>query len=226
MRPERVGAATDVGLVREANEDALLVLPESGVVAVADGLGGHAAGEVASGLAVEALRGSLAEAQAVPEDEVPAVLTDAVQAAHRAVVDDAARDRSRRGMGTTLVVAHVRPGRLWVAHVGDSRAYLLHRDGLAPLTRDHGAGGMLTQALGLGDVAADVVEVEPASGDRLLLCTDGLTGITEEDEIARLLAEGPPQEACDALVQAALRGGGHDNVTVVVVVVVVEVEVD
>ena len=217
MRPERVGAATDVGLVREANEDALLVLPEAGVVAVADGLGGHAAGEVASELAVEALRASLAEAAAVPEDEVPGLLADAVQGAHRAVVDDAERDRSRRGMGTTLVVAHVRPGRLWVAHVGDSRAYLSDGGGLSPLTSDHGAGGMLTQALGLGDVAPDVVEVETAAGERLLLCTDGLTGTTEPDEIARLVAAGSPQEACDALVRAALQGGGHDNVTVVVV---------
>lgn len=217
MRPERVGAATDVGLVREANEDALLVLPEPGVAAVADGLGGHAAGEVASGLAVEALRASLSEAAAVPEDEVPGLLADAVQAAHRAVVDDAARDRARRGMGTTVVVAHVRPGRLWIAHVGDSRAYLLDGGGLSPLTSDHGAGGMLTQALGLGDVAPDVVEVETEAGERLLLCTDGLTGTTGPDEIARLLAAGSPQEACDALVRAALQGGGHDNVTVVVV---------
>lgn len=217
MRPERVGAATDVGLVREANEDALLVLREAGVVAVADGLGGHAAGEVASGIAVETLRATVAGVPEATEDEVPAVLADAVQVAHRAVVDDAARDRSRRGMGTTLVVAHVRPGRLWVAHVGDSRAYLLHGDALSPLTSDHGVGGMLTQALGLGDVAPDVVEVEAAAGERLLLCTDGLTGTTEPDEIARLLAAGSPQEACDSLVRAALRGGGHDNVTVVVV---------
>lgn len=214
----RVGAATDVGLVREANEDSFLVLPEVGVVAVADGLGGHAAGEVASALAVDALRRGLGGA--VPgarEEEVPGLLADAVQAAHAAVVDDADRDPARRGMGTTLVVAHVRRGRAWVAHVGDSRAYLRGGDGLVQLTRDHGAGGMLTQALGLGEVAVDVVEVDTAPGDRLLLCTDGLTDTTDEAEIARLLGDGDPQQACDALVQAALRRGGVDNVTVVVV---------
>ena len=217
MRPEQVGAATDVGLVREANEDALLVLPEAGVVAVADGLGGHAAGEVASAVAVDTLRAALGAAPDLSEDEVPGLLGDAVQAAHRAVVDDADRDPDHRGMGTTVVVAHVRAGQAWVAHVGDSRAYALTGEGLVPLTRDHGAGGMLTQALGLGDVAADLVEVETAPGDRLLLCTDGLTGTTDEAEIAALLREGDPQQACDALVQAALRGGGIDNTTVVVV---------
>lgn len=214
----RVGAATDVGLVREANEDSFLVLPEVGVVAVADGLGGHAAGEVASALAVDALRRGLGDAvPAAQEEEVPGLLADAVHAAHAAVVDDADRDPARRGMGTTLVVAHVRRGRAWVAHVGDSRAYLRGGDGFVQLTRDHGLGGMLTQALGLGEVAADVVEVDTAPGDRLLLCTDGLTDTTDEAEIARLLGDGDPQQACDALVQAALRGGGVDNVTVVVV---------
>ena len=212
----RIGAATDVGLVREANEDALLVLPDAGVVAVADGLGGHAAGEVASATAVESLRAGLADLPAEPADEVPGRLVEAVQSAHRAVVAGG-RDPSRRGMGTTLVLAHVRGRRAWVAHVGDSRAYLCGARGLVPLTRDHGAGGMLTQALGLDDVAPDAVGLELDAGDRLLLCTDGLTGTTDEAEIGRIVAAGSPQEACDELVRAALRGGGIDNTTVVVV---------
>lgn len=212
----RVGAASDVGLVRAANEDAFLVTPETGVVAVADGLGGHAAGEVASATAVDSLRAALAGLPEAAERDVATRLADAVQEAHRAVVEGG-RDPARSGMGTTVVVAHVRPGRAWVVHVGDSRAYLLGPAGLVPLTRDHGAGGMLTQALGLGDVVPEAVELKTAPGDRLLLCTDGLTGTTDEAEIARLLAQGEPQGACDALVEAALRGGGIDNTTVVVV---------
>jgi len=212
----RVGASSDVGLVREANEDAVAVLPEARTLLVADGLGGHAAGEVASRTAVDTLRNQLTGLDAVPDDQVGPRLVDGLLAAHRAVADEAAQDRDRYGMGTTAVVAHLRSSRAWVAHVGDSRAYRCGGSGLEQLTRDHGSGSLLIQALGLGDVAPDVAVVGLEPGDRLLLCTDGLTDTTDEAEIARLVTQGSPQEACDALVAAALRGGGIDNVTVAV----------
>jgi PPM family protein phosphatase len=209
------GYGTDVGLLRSGNEDALLVLPEADVVGVADGLGGHAAGEVASALAVEELREALTGTGEADPSEVGAALAEALQRAH-ARVAEAGRDPKRRGMGTTAVLAHLRPGRTWVAHVGDSRAYLLAGGRLRQVTRDHERFGSLTQALGLGDVQPDVTELETGEGDRLLLCTDGLTNTTDDDDIASLLAEGTPQEATDALVLAALQNGGIDNVTVVV----------
>lgn len=212
----QVGQATHVGLVREGNEDALLVLAESSVVAVADGLGGHAAGEVASALAVESLRASLAGLDGAEQVDVGRILGAALVQASE-VVADAGREPSRSGMGTTAVVAHVRPGTVWIGHVGDSRAYLLSGGELTQLTTDHQSLGRITQALGLGRVEPDLLEAAVSPGDRLLLCTDGLTNTTDDGEIARRLGAGEPQQACDALVAAALAGGGVDNVTVVVV---------
>lgn len=209
------GYGTDVGLLRSGNEDALLVLPEADVLGVADGLGGHAAGEVASALAVAELREALTGLAGAEADAVPGALAEALQRAH-ARVAESGQERERRGMGTTAVVLHLRPGRAWVAHVGDSRAYLLSGGRLAQLTRDHERLGSLTQALGLGVVRPDVAELETGPGNRLLLCTDGLTNTTDEDDIAELLATGTPQEATDALVLVALQNGGLDNVTVVV----------
>jgi protein phosphatase len=122
-------------------------------------------------------------------------------------------------MGTTAVVAVVDGSTAWVGHVGDSRAYLQSGSSLRQVTRDHGAGGYLTQALGLDrGIAPEVAEVPLAQGDRLLLCTDGLTNMVEDRDIERMLAEAAePQEICDRLVGAALEAGGVDNVTVVVV---------
>jgi PPM family protein phosphatase len=211
----RYGSATDVGLLRSGNEDALLVLPEADVFVVADGLGGHAAGEVASALAVGELEEALAGVGDVDAAQVGATLSEALLRSHVRVVE-AGRAPERRGMGTTAVVAHLRPGRAWIAHVGDSRGYLLSGGRMRQVTKDHERFGSLTQALGLGDVQPDVTELEAGEGDRLLLCTDGLTNTTDDDDIAQLLAEGTPQEATDALVLAALQNGGIDNVTVVV----------
>ena len=209
-----VAYRTVVGYVRTRNEDAVLARPERGVLAVADGLGGHPAGDVASMTAVSSLDAAALSAQSSADD-----LVEAARAAHQAVLA-AAEEPGRAGMGTTLVLAVVGDGSARVLHVGDSRAYLLGPDGgaLAALTRDHGMHGYLTQALGLDrDIEPDVTEVDCPPGSRLLLCTDGLTNMVEDAELAGLLAAGGAQEACDALVDAALANGGIDNVTVVVV---------
>lgn len=204
---------TEVGHVRSRNEDALLARPERGVLAVADGLGGHAAGDVASMVAITSLDEAPLTAQSSEQD-----LRSAVAAAHQAVLA-AAEEPGRAGMGTTLVLAVVGEGSARIVHVGDSRAYLLHPDGpVEALTRDHGMHGYLTQALGLDrDVEPDVTEVETPDGSRLLLCTDGLTNMVDDDALADLLGRGDAQQACDALVETALANGGIDNVTVVVV---------
>jgi protein phosphatase len=205
---------TEVGHVRQRNEDALLARPERGVLAVADGLGGHPAGDLASMTAVSSLDRAPLTGESTESD-----LRAAAQAAHEAVLAVADEDPARAGMGTTLVLAAVGEGAARVLHVGDSRAYLREPDGrLRALTEDHGVHGYLSQALGLDRaVAPDVVDVECLPESRLLLCTDGLTNMVGEPTIADLLGRGDAQAACDGLVEAALGAGGIDNVTVVVV---------
>jgi serine/threonine protein phosphatase PrpC len=222
---------TDPGLTRTSNEDALLIEPP--LYAVADGMGGHRAGEVASR---EALTALLANA---PREADAKALARAVRAANRAVIASADKSRTRTGMGTTLTAAMVDGTHVLVAQVGDSRAYLLHEGVLTKITDDHsmvadlvrqGAiteedarfhpqRSVITRALGSDpDMAADVFEVDAAPGDRLLLATDGLTGMLPDDFIAELLGQQrSPEEAAAKLVEAANRAGGYDNITVVVV---------
>lgn len=222
---------SDVGRVRSHNEDALVTDPP--LFAVADGLGGHQAGEVASSLAVETL------VHASPRRPDAKALGRAVRTANRAVIEAAESGRGRTGMGTTMTAAMVEGLRIAIAHVGDSRAYLLHRGGLRQLTEDHSmvadmvrAGqlteeesrvhpnrSVITRALGSDpNLVVDTFEVDAEEGDRLLLCTDGLTGMLVDAEIARILAETPnPDTAVQALVSAANAAGGHDNITAVLV---------
>ena len=185
------------------------------LLVVCDGLGGHPAGDVASATAIESLRSSAAEALTSSE-----ALVQAVREAHDAVLAAADQDPSREEMATTVVLAAVTDDRATVVHVGDSRAYVLAPDGrLQQVTRDHGLGGYITQALGLDrGVAPEVTEVALPTGSRLLLCSDGLSNMVDAAGIAELLGGGDAQGACDALVEAALDNGGIDNVTVVVAV--------
>ena len=230
-------ADTNVGLVREGNEDSYHC--GAALFAVADGLGGHAAGEVASAIAVERLASVDPEACESPE-EVQVALVEAVRDANRAVHDSAKAHRGRAGMATTLTAAAVHGDRLLLAHVGDSRAYL-HRDGvLRQLTTDHTAAQeaidagqlspaeaarhparhALSRAVGLeDDVRVDApppVVLQP--DDRVVLCSDGLTEPLDDEAVRTIVAEHQgPRAACEALMQAALDGGAPDNVTVIVV---------
>ncbi|MCL4078257.1 Stp1/IreP family PP2C-type Ser/Thr phosphatase [Coriobacteriia bacterium Es71-Z0120] len=230
-RHEWYAGASDIGLVRADNEDAYLMEPP--LFAVADGLGGHQAGEVASTVAMETL---LAHA---PKRADAKGLARAVRAANAAVIDAAEQGRGREGMGTTLTAAMVEGTRIAVAHVGDSRAYLLSRGALTQLTQDHSLvadmvrsgtlspeaarrhpnRSVITRALGSDpNMVADAFEVQAAAGDRLLLCTDGLTGMVEDTAIADILRTAPsPSAAVTRLIAAANEAGGHDNITVVVV---------
>ena len=228
-----VGAATDVGRVRDGNEDAYLVDDAMGLVAVADGMGGHRGGEVASATALEALRAAVSSGRP---------LRDAVEDANRAVFEKASTDDSLRGMGTTLTAATLAAGdTLLVGHVGDSRAYLLRDGELRQLTTDHSLveelvrdgrltpdeaavhpqRSIITRALGVDStVDVDVYPVELVPGDVLLFCSDGLTGMLQPDLIAgELRREDDPARAATKLVDAANAAGGEDNITVVVVAV-------
>jgi PPM family protein phosphatase len=233
-----VGSATDVGMVRSNNQDQVLIA--SPLFAVADGMGGHAAGEVASLTAIEAL------AVAFAKDRSTAGLQAAIKEANRAVWEKAQRDPGLRGMGTTLVaLALVSDGdeeQLAIVHVGDSRVYLMRQGELEQLTTDHRLvqeliddgqlseadatihpqRHVLTRALGVDpDVPADNLQVLPYQGDRFVLCSDGLSGEITDAEMASILRRtADPQEAARQLVSAAMANGGNDNVTVVVVDVV------
>src|SRR5437660_5407421 len=237
MTELRAGGATDVGLVRDHNEDRYLA--DEHLFVVADGVGGHKAGEVASQTAVETLQ---REFTAPTTD----ALIDAVKTANRTVWNLAEANTEQRGMGTTLTaIALVDEGdeeRLAIVNVGDSRAYLLQQGELEQLTEDHSLveqlvregqltpeeaqvhpqRSIITRALGLDpEVEVDSWELTPYKGDRILLCSDGLTNEVSDDEIASTLRTvSDPQEAAHQLVQEARDHGGSDNITCVVVDVV------
>ncbi|MBZ5640503.1 MAG: Stp1/IreP family PP2C-type Ser/Thr phosphatase [Acidobacteriia bacterium] len=245
MKPAAHGL-TDVGRRRDKNEDAYLVEPSMGLYAVADGMGGHAAGEIASRLAMDALSDSMRRGGWNPDsddtDEATRRLESAVLEANRRICDSIQFHDEQRGMGTTLVALLTAGGRAVLAHVGDSRAYLLRGGALVRLTSDHSwvneqvklgllsdddaqrhpMRNIVTRALGSRpDVAMDRGVEDMHTGDVFLLCSDGLNTMLSDDEIRDLMDRhrGQPESACQALVAAANQRGGEDNVTVVVVVV-------
>jgi PPM family protein phosphatase len=241
----KVGAATSVGRVRPINEDAFLAKADAGLFVVCDGMGGAAAGEVASQLAVDTINASLNHARAGSARDAQfgartRQLGNAVRQANLAIIERARGDPEHAGMGTTVVGAWADGGVVSVAHVGDSRAYLASAQGFKSATTDHSlveaqvrAGlinraqslqsehqNILLRALGREpDVEIDLAEISVAPGDRLLLCTDGLTRMVPDDQLAAALDRyrGNPQGACDHLIDTANTNGGPDNITVVVV---------
>ncbi len=222
-------AATDIGQVREGNEDSFL--NDEPLFAVADGMGGHRGGEVASKLALETLEVLFRHGRG-------GTLAEQVKQANRAVFERSMLDRTVAGMGTTLTAALVEGSSVRLAHVGDSRAYLFREGEMRQLTEDHTLvrrmvvegeiteeeanvhphRSVLTRALGVDvDVAVDEGVIDVTGGDRLLLCTDGLTAMLTETQIREILsAAAAPDDAAKRLVRAANRAGGVDNITVVV----------
>jgi serine/threonine protein phosphatase PrpC len=224
------GYRTDVGRGRPENEDRLLVDDERGLYAVADGMGGHRAGEVASATAVEALQDAFLDGR--PLDR-------AVEAANAAVFAKAAEDIALRGMGTTLTAVALQDGHsALLGHVGDSRAYLMRDGSVAQVTDDHSLveqlvregrlspeeahthpqRAIITRALGIDpEVQVDTYRVDLKAGDRLLICSDGLTNMLSDDTIAATLRRhADPQQAADTLVDMANQAGGDDNISVVI----------
>ena len=225
------GARSDVGCVRPHNEDSYLV--QSPLFCVCDGMGGHAAGEVASSIAVETI------AKTAPQSADAARLAAAVEAANAAVIEAALNGLGKPGMGCTATCAYIENDTLAIAHVGDSRAYLLHEGTLIRVTRDHSYVEELVDA---GEITADEARVHPnrsvitralgsdpamyadhftlhiEEGDRLILCSDGLSSMIPDSDIENIATQSSTAQICvDNLVDAALVAGGHDNVTVVVV---------
>jgi PPM family protein phosphatase len=225
MRVGRVAGASDPGRKRRRNEDSYVIDPP--LFAVADGMGGAQAGEIASKLAASALRGG-----------DPGQLEELIQEANRRVHQRSVEDAAASGMGTTLTVAEIVGERVTIGHVGDSRAYLVRDGSLEQLTQDHSLvaelvrsgkltpeeaeqhpqRSVITRALGTDpDVDVDTFAVEPRAGDLFLLCSDGLTSMVDDRMIERLVEEkrGDLEGLVKALIRAANKGGGEDNITVV-----------
>lgn len=225
------GARSDVGLVRGHNEDSFLL--RTPLFVVSDGMGGHAAGEVASSIAVE----TVGERAPGTADDV--LLGAAVEAANMAVIEAAEQGIGKPGMGCTVTSVLIEKNKMAVAHVGDSRAYVLRQGTLVRVTHDHSyveelvdsgqitadearahpSRSIITRALGSDpDMYADHFSLEVNDGDRVILCSDGLSSMISDAEIEALaVSSATPQQAADNLVAAALTAGGADNVTVVVV---------
>lgn len=242
---------TDVGQVRSHNEDAILLEPSLHLYAVADGMGGHKGGEVASKICLDTLKDYLTR---VAQGQMPLMgaadpacsraanlLGSAVRFANRAVFEAASAKPEWRGMGTTVVALTVADDQAVIAHVGDSRAYLLRSGRFEQLTEDHSwieeqvrAGLMsrdealfakgrnvLTRAIGQeANVKVDLDELALQSGDSLLLCSDGLYGMVADEEIAALISSArSPEAACRELVACANGRGGRDNISVILLAV-------
>jgi len=243
---------SNVGAVRALNEDVVLyaTAPDSCAAAkrgtlalVADGMGGHAAGEVASGLAAEVVRRVFYEL----EGSVSTVLASAFAAANRAILDWAANHPECSGMGTTCTALALTDHEAWLAHIGDSRAYLLRDGSLKQLSEDQTlvanlvragkitkeeaehspVSNVITQALGMGPEIAPIIWAKPLgllADDIIVLCSDGLSGAVSDAVIGEIAGRLPPGEACEALIAAALAAGGHDNISVGVLRVAAETE--
>lgn len=236
-------ARTDPGLVREQNEDAVAVSAAHGLAILADGMGGYSAGEVASGIATSVIRASIETRlrqrnwRRLPADgAMQQLLASAVELAHSAILATAQRQPEYAGMGTTLVTALFRHDQVTIAHVGDSRAYRIRAGRIQQLTHDHSllqeeidAGlispeqarfashkNLVTRAVGIElPLEVEIHQHPIAAGDLYLLCSDGLSDMVPEQEIAELAQAGDLEQAAAALVQSANQHGGHDNISVI-----------
>ena len=253
----RGAGVSDVGKKRRSNEDSYSTSDDLRLYVVADGMGGHAAGEVASRLAVESIGRHISSAHPDVPPTVPSEVStrsldetslpvparrvlNAIRLANQEIVRSVRRDQSMRGMGTTVVLAYIQGKRAYIGSVGDSRAYLVRDGDIRQLTDDHTfvneqvrsgtltaqearrhpARNILTRAVGSQDeIEADLIEEDLKPGDLLLLCSDGLTNMVEDQEILETLRHdaADPEARCHALVDLANERGGDDNITAVIV---------
>ena len=230
---------TDVGIIRSGNEDNFLMVPDRGIFVVADGMGGHAAGEVASEMAVRYVARELGSLRGLADDQVADRMRTAIRAANGAIFQRTLTEHDKRGMGTTVTALVLYETRFLIGQVGDSRAYL-YRDGkLIQLTKDHSyvqeqvdAGyltpdqarshpysNVITRCVGANsDVMPDIYLGTVKPDDLFLLASDGLTGMLEDPELAAFFAgDRMPQERVDTLITEANRHGGLDNITAIII---------
>lgn len=228
---------TDKGLRRDSNQDSCLVNKERGYFVVADGMGGHSGGEVASSIAVHTVDEVLSDAEAL-ERSPREVLLKAYETSSHRIFDKAATENPElAGMGTTMVMAYLRGSNIYIANVGDSRGYVFNKPYLWQITEDHSlineqirAGllneeqarqmvgrNVITRSVGYErDVHPDVIERQVQPGEVYILCSDGLTGMVSDERISEILNSHPPEKYARMCMEQALANGGDDNVTVLV----------
>ncbi len=244
----RFGSGSDIGKERAGNEDCYqvvccAVVPEAidAIFVVADGMGGHAAGEVASQMTVD----SVVETLVSPDNrlgtlgavEILGLMHSAIAQANQLIKEEGARSPEKRGMGTTCTLGVIQGDSLHLAHIGDSRGYLLRGRNLSRMTDDHSVveeevrrglltadqarvdprRNLITAAIGLDrELSVETKSVKLFSGDRIMFCTDGLNSMITDQEIEAILVGNAPQESCQSLIDSANYAGGEDNVTVIV----------
>ncbi|HEU5261870.1 MAG TPA: Stp1/IreP family PP2C-type Ser/Thr phosphatase [Gemmatimonadales bacterium] len=230
---------TDVGIIRSGNEDSYLMVPDRGIFVVADGMGGHAAGEVASEMAVRFVARELGSLKGLSDDQVADRMRLAIRAANGAIFQRTLTEHDKRGMGTTVTSLVLYETRFLIGQVGDSRAYLFRERNLIQLTKDHSyvqeqvdAGyltpeqarshpysNVITRCVGANsDVVPDIYLGTVKPNDMFLLASDGLTGMLEDQRLAEMLSSSRmPQDQVDELITEANRHGGLDNITAIVV---------
>jgi len=238
----RIGVCTDAGKVREINQDDYAIHENGyGLYVVADGMGGHQCGEIASRTAVEAIQEHVTSyiTPDLDNTSTKGILYEAFRRANKRILEYAKLEPSCSGMGTTLTLLYHCGKHSFVGHVGDSRAYIMREGELNQVTEDHSLveelrrrgeiteeeasnhpqKHVITRALGMGDtVRADLIPIELYENDHVLLCTDGLTNLVSHKEIKQIIQKhDSEQEAVNQLVQLAIERGGHDNITVLLV---------
>lgn len=235
----RIGFKSDPGMIRESNEDFFIVDKDMGLFLVADGLGGHQAGEVASSLGAQTIHSILKEKLCNHEDHnIEAIIKESIDSAHQAVSSQALTYQENKGMGTTVVLALCQKDKLHIAHVGDSRAYVSTSGNLTQITEDHSLVASLVRAGEISKKAArshrlkhvisqcigcdnyfgpDIRSIPLNSGAIFLLCSDGLTDMLDEKDIRKVLKKkrSDLQECADDLVTLAKKNGGRDNITLI-----------
>lgn len=238
-----VGVKTDIGKVREINQDAYYISADEGpLFIVADGMGGHKAGEIASNMAVDIISSDLGKDMnflELDDKEIQNRIKQSIGKANQEIYKKSLEDECFAGMGTTVTLIYIKGKKVFIGHVGDSRAYLFRENTLAQLTEDHSLveelirngsisreeaklhpqRNIITRAVGTSpDIEADLIVKEKSKDDIFLLCTDGLTNMLEDEEIREhLLSKEDMQKVCENLVEFANNKGGYDNITVVAI---------
>jgi protein phosphatase len=228
---------TDKGLRRDSNQDSCLINKDAGLFIVADGMGGHSGGEVASKMAVETVEETVLHSDAKKKSARELIL-QCYEEASRRIFDYASLHPELSGMGTTMVMSYVRGNHIFIGNVGDSRCYLFKKPFLWQITEDHSllneqlrAGvlseeqvmqfvgrNVITRSVGYErDVFPDIIEREISAGEIYLMCSDGLSGLVQDNKIADILKANGPEKSVKACVEQALANGGDDNVTVMLV---------
>lgn len=234
-----IAAKTHVGLVRENNEDFYVYDADQGLFVVADGIGGHNAGEVASTLACNIVQDYIVRYYEDYNDKLPLLISKAFEKANKAVYMKSFEDSQFEGMGTTMTLGIIQGGVMYVGHVGDSRMYIIRERIMEQITKDHTLvnellkngtitkeeslkhpqRNIITKAIGSSEkLVVDIFETEVEKNDVLMLCSDGLTDYVTDEEISVIYNDSESiDELCDRLVTAAIESGGNDNITVMAV---------